>query len=270
MAFGASATMIIAPTDNYGGAELKQLLREQRVTHAFATPAALASIDGGGLDDLQALVVGGEAFGADLIARWAPGRAVFNAYGPTEATIVSTLSAPIGVGETPTIGSPVDGTKAYVLDSRLSVVPPGVAGELYIAGSGIARGYHGRCALTSERFVADCFSSDGGRMYRTGDLVRVDSAGVLEYIGRNDFQVKVRGHRIELGEIDAVLATHPDVSFAVTIGVESVGESSGGDTSLVSYVLPSAGGDIDGALLTEWLRRSLPLCGVELMRPKTA
>ena len=258
MAFGASATMIIAPTDNYGGAELKQLLREQRVTHAFATPAALASIDGGGLDDLQALVVGGEAFGADLIARWAPGRAVFNAYGPTEATIVSTLSAPIGVGETPTIGSPVDGTKAYVLDSRLSVVPPGVAGELYIAGSGIARGYHGRCALTSERFVADCFSSDGGRMYRTGDLVRVDSAGVLEYIGRNDFQVKVRGHRIELGEIDAVLATHPDVSFAVTIGVESVGESSGGDTSLVSYVLPSAGGDIDGALLTEWLRRSLP------------
>ncbi|MBY6420361.1 non-ribosomal peptide synthase/polyketide synthase [Rhodococcus sp. BP-324] len=254
IAIGSGATMVIAPPDNYGGAELKDLLKRERVTHGFSTPAALTSIDGDGLPDLQALVVGGEAFGADLVARWAPGRAVFNGYGPTEATIFATMSSALVVGERIPLGDPVDGMRAYVLDTRLSPVPPGVAGELYLAGGGVARGYHGRLALTSERFVADPHDPAGGRMYRTGDVVRRDASGALEYMGRNDFQVKIRGFRIELGEIDAALATHPDVEFALTMG----SDAGAGGTALVSYALVAEGSSADSAALLAWLRESLP------------
>ncbi|AYJ49065.1 non-ribosomal peptide synthetase [Rhodococcus sp. P1Y] len=254
LAIGSSATMIIAPPDNYGGAELEDLLRREKVTHGFSTPAALTSIDGDELPDLAALVVGGEAFGADLVARWAPGRALFNGYGPTEASIFATMSAPLVVGEPVTMGEPVDGMKAYVLDARLSVVPPGVAGELYLAGPGVARGYHRRSALTASRFLPDPFDPSGSRMYRTGDLVRVDASGDLEYLGRNDFQVKIRGFRVELGEIDAVLGGHPEVDFALTIGTDA----GAGSTALVSYALPADGTSPESSTLLEWMRQSLP------------
>ncbi|OZD28309.1 hypothetical protein CH284_28730 [Rhodococcus sp. 06-156-3] len=254
IAIGSSATMVIAPPDNYGGEELVELLRRERVTHGFSTPAALTSVDGNGLDDLEVLVVGGEDFGADLVARWAPGRSLINGYGPTEATIFATMSDPIRDGSPVTMGRPVDGMRAHVLDARLAPVPPGVAGELYLAGPGVARGYHGRSSLTAARFVADPRDSSGGRMYRTGDLVRSTSSGGLEYLGRNDFQVKIRGFRIELGEIDAVLRSHPDVDFSLTTGVDA----GAGTTALASYVLPSKSAAPDAAELKEWAGRSLP------------
>ncbi|NKW38297.1 AMP-binding protein, partial [Rhodococcus hoagii] len=145
MAFGAAATMVIAPTSIYGGQELTELLASRHVSHAFVTPAALASVDPSALDALGVVVVGGEACPADLVARWATGgRKMFNAYGPTEATVASNISDPLVPGEPVTIGRAIRGAGTYVLDARLRPVPAGVVGELYLEGAGLARGYHER------------------------------------------------------------------------------------------------------------------------------
>lgn len=218
--FSAGATVVVAPASVGGGADLAEVLAADAVTHVFITPAALSSVDPTGLTDLRVVVAAGEAFGPELVSRWTgPGRRFFNAYGPTEATILATSSAPLVAGEPITIGTPIPGLAAYVLDGRLRPVPPGVVGELYLAGAQVARGYHRRPGLTAERFVADPFGSDPGtRMYRTGDLVRRAADGPIEYLGRSDFQVKIRGFRVELGEIDAALTARPDIEFAATVG----------------------------------------------------
>ncbi|MGN5235872.1 amino acid adenylation domain-containing protein [Rhodococcus sp. SJ-3] len=231
LAVGESSTMVVAPTTVFGGVELAELIVRQGVTHAFVTPAALASMDPAGLDVLECVVVGGEACPPDLVARWARSRRFFNAYGPTEATVAITISDPLTPGEDVTIGAPIRNSAGHVLDSRLNPVPVGVAGELYLSGPGMARGYHGRPGLTASRFVA---AAGGARTYRTGDLVRGprDARPGFVYVGRNDFQVKVRGFRIELGEIDAVLSSLQGVDFAVTSGYSTPA----GETRLVSYV----------------------------------
>jgi amino acid adenylation domain-containing protein/non-ribosomal peptide synthase protein (TIGR01720 family) len=251
-AFGAGATMVIAPPGIYGGEDLAQLLAEHAVTHAFVTTAALASVDPAGLEQLSEVVFGGEACPPDLVARWAPGRRLYNAYGPTEATIMSNVSPPMTAGEPITIGGPVRGVSELVLDTRLQAVPVGVPGELYLAGPGVARGYHRRAGLTAERFVANP-ADPGTRMYRTGDIVRWTADMCVEYVGRSDFQVKVRGFRVELGEIDSVLMSEPNVGFAVTVA------DSGptGDTRLVSYVVPTAG-RLDTRILSRAVARRLP------------
>ncbi len=141
LAFGAGATMVIAPPTVLGGVELHELLDEQTITHAFVTPAALATVDPAGLDHLEAVVVGGDACSADLVSRWAPGRRMFNAYGPTEATVAVTISDSLVAGEPVTIGGPIRGVDAMILDSRLHSVPGQVVGELYVSGDGLARGY---------------------------------------------------------------------------------------------------------------------------------
>ncbi|WP_456239116.1 amino acid adenylation domain-containing protein, partial [Rhodococcus chondri] len=262
LAIGAGATMVIVPPTIYGGDELADLLRREGVTHAFITPAALASMDPAGLDSLRAVMVGGEAYTTDLVAKWAGDRDFFNVYGPTEATVVATSSDPLEVGGPMPIGVAVRGVSAHILDGRLNPAPMGVSGELYLSGPGVARGYHRQLGLTAERFVASPFAGESGgepaaRMYRTGDVVRwvEGPAGpVIEYVGRSDFQVKVRGFRIELGEIDAALAAHGSVEFASTIGHTSAT----GVTSLVSYVLPAAGATVDADVLKEFVGRSLP------------
>ncbi|WP_455901807.1 non-ribosomal peptide synthase/polyketide synthase [Rhodococcus gordoniae] len=257
-AFCAGATLVIVPPDVYGGDELARLLREEKVTHAFITPTALASLDPTGLDDLEVLVVAGEACPPELVARWAPGRRMFNGYGPSEATIETSVSPPLRPGHTVTIGAPAVGFHQAVLDDRLRPVPVGVAGELYIAGAGVARGYHRRPDLTATRFVADPYGDPGERMYRTGDVVRWRHDGTVEYLGRSDFQVKVRGFRIELGEIDAALTAHDAIAFAHTIGHTAPS----GDTVLVSYVLPdltdTTAGQIDPRALRAWAAARLP------------
>ncbi|MGW4019050.1 amino acid adenylation domain-containing protein, partial [Rhodococcus ruber] len=256
LAIGSAATMVVAPTSVYGGADLARILAEERVTHAFVTPAALGSVDQSGLPELRVVAVGGEAPSPDLVSRWARDRAMFNAYGPTEATVASNISEPLVPGGTVSIGGPIRAVTTYVLDGRFHPVPEGVTGELYIAGPNLARGYHARPGLTADRFVANPYRS-GERMYRTGDLVRwVRGAHPprLEYLGRSDFQVKIRGFRIELGEIDATLGSHPDVEFAVTMG--RTGPS--GTTQLVSYVHPTPDKTLDSAELTAFVARRLP------------
>ncbi len=150
LAFGAGATMVIAPPTVYGGAELTALLRDERVTHAFVTPAALGSVDADALPELECVVTGGEACPPYLVEQWAPRHRMFNAYGPTEATVVSSVSDPLVVGQDVTIGCPPRHRGYAVLDARLRPVPPGVAGELYVYGEGLARGYHARAGTTAE------------------------------------------------------------------------------------------------------------------------
>ncbi|MFC3965951.1 non-ribosomal peptide synthetase, partial [Nocardia jiangsuensis] len=210
LALARGGALVVVPPGVYGGDELSELIRAQRVTHAFITPAALATFDPSGLDTLRVLVAGGEACPPELVAKWAVPladgtvRAFHNGYGPTETTIMTNISAPLVPGETVTIGGPTKGMQSLILDSRLRPVPVGVAGELYLSGIQLARGYHARPGLSAERFVANPYV-DGARMYRTGDVVRWTRTGEVEYVGRSDFQVKVRGFRIELGEIDAAL-----------------------------------------------------------------
>ncbi|WP_454198457.1 amino acid adenylation domain-containing protein [Nocardia sp. Marseille-Q1738] len=263
LAFSSGATLVIAPPTVFGGFELADLLRRERVTHMLITPGALESVDPAGLDDLQAVVVAGDKFGPELVGRWAGEREFYNGYGPTEATILATSTPPMVPGEPITIGTPIPGVGAFVLDSRLRPVPAGVVGELYLAGPALAQGYLGRPGLTAERFVASPFGADtgnpGARLYRTGDLVRrIESAGqdggAIEYLGRSDFQVKIRGFRIELGEIDNALTSHPDIDFAATLGKALPS----GATALVSYVLPRSGADVDTGALAEFIGESLP------------
>uniref|UniRef100_UPI000ADFB8FA non-ribosomal peptide synthetase n=1 Tax=Rhodococcus marinonascens TaxID=38311 RepID=UPI000ADFB8FA len=254
LAVGAGATMVVAPSTVYGGTELADLLHRERVTHAFVTPAALASVDPSRLDHIRCVVTGGESCPPALVAQWAPGRVMFNAYGPTEATVVASIAGPLTVGEPVTIGRPSRGCSLLVLDARLHPVPIGVPGELYIIGDGVARGYHNRSISTAERFVADPHGAPGVRMYRTGDLARWNQAGDLEYLGRTDFQVKIRGFRIELGEIDAVVRAHPTVAFAITVGQTTPS----GDTALVTYVLPESGEQIDVEDILEHAAAALP------------
>ncbi|WP_433665148.1 amino acid adenylation domain-containing protein [Nocardia sp. CA-128927] len=277
LALGGAATMVVVAPTVFGGDDLAELLRRERVTHAFITPAALASIDPAGLDDLGVVAVGGEAWPPDLVRRWilpvsGGVRALFNVYGPTETTIVVNIGTPLVLDAPLTIGGPIRGVTEYVLDERLSPVPDGVVGELYIAGAQVARGYHERPALTATHFVANPFDPNGSRLYRSGDLVRwVDASrsdsmggggratggpaeGRLEYAGRNDLQVKVRGFRIELGEIDAVLATHDSVDFAVTVGHQL----DSGTTILASYVLAAPGAAVDTDELIAVAEHRLP------------
>ncbi|UGT58362.1 amino acid adenylation domain-containing protein [Nocardia asteroides] len=255
-AFHAGATLVIAPRETIGGAELYDLLRHEEITHTIITPAQLGTVDPTGLDKLSVVSTGGEAATAELVAKWQPGRRYLNGYGPTEATISTTYSTLVSGGPV-TIGAPIPGVSAFVLDGRLNPVPDGVAGELYLAGEALARGYHGRRALTAERFVAAPWGMSGTRMYRTGDVVRWRRDGrtrELEYVGRSDFQVKIRGFRIELGEIDAVLAGRDDIDYAVTLGRPG----SAGNTILVSYVLPVPGRTLDVEQLLGAVSARLP------------
>ncbi|MEU5979496.1 amino acid adenylation domain-containing protein [Streptomyces sp. NPDC047315] len=196
----------------------------------------------------DAVVFAGEALPAALVRRVRaalPGARVVNAYGQTESfyatAFVLDAEQELAAGGSAPIGSPLEGTRAYVLGAGLQPVPVGVVGELYVAG-GLARGYQGRAVLTAERFVADPYGPSGARMYRTGDLARWNAQGLLEYMGRADAQVKVRGFRIEPGEIEAVLTAHPGVTQAAV--VTRPGRAGTGQ-QLVGYVVPHVAEDVD-------------------------
>ncbi len=254
LAFGAGATMVIAPSTIYGGDELSHFLESQRVTHGFVTTAALGTVSPEGLSDFGDVVVGGEACPPDLVQRWAPGRRLCNAYGPTETTVMSNIGEPMVSSEYITVGGPLRGFDEIVLDQRLHPVPDGVVGELYISGDALARGYHRKYALTAGRFVADPFGLPGRRMYRTGDLVRRRRGRELEYVGRSDFQVKVRGFRIELGEIDSVVQSCPQVENAVTVARAAPS----GTTMITTYVVPAGGSALSTADLTQYAASRVP------------
>ncbi|WP_239571871.1 non-ribosomal peptide synthetase, partial [Streptomyces sp. G44] len=223
------------------GDRLAEVLAERRVSHTLIPPAALATLPpetAAALPHLRTLIVGAEACPADLVDTWAPRRRMVNSYGPTEATVVATWTGPLTPGTgTPTIGGPSGATRVYVLDAALRPVPPGVTGELYIAGPGLARGYLGRPRLTAQRFLPDPFGAPGERMYRTGDLVRWTADGRLRFAGRADDQVKLRGFRIEPGEIESALRRSPLVRDAAV--VVRAGDGPGTPSRLVAYVLPA-------------------------------
>ncbi|MFE5647477.1 amino acid adenylation domain-containing protein, partial [Rhodococcus sp. NPDC056516] len=254
LAFGAGATMVIAPSAILGGDELSRFLGSEQITHGFVTTAALGTVSPDGLSDFGNVVFGGEACPPELVQRWAPGRRLCNAYGPTEATVMSNISEPLASSETITVGGPLRGFHEIVLDPRLRPVPDGVVGELYISGEALARGYHRKRALTAERFVANPFGPTGQRMYRTGDLVRVRRGRALEYVGRSDFQVKVRGFRIELGEIDTVLQSCSQVENAVAVA----SEAPSGATMIVAYVVPAGASALSTAELTQYVADRMP------------
>ncbi|MFJ9381852.1 amino acid adenylation domain-containing protein, partial [Streptomyces sp. NPDC101455] len=240
-------------------------IREQAVTSVDITPALWEMLIPGLAQqgtlgpDFRLLIMGGEAMPARTLAEWFAHTSVpvYNVYGPTEATITSVaglLRQPV-TSSVPPIGLPIAGTTAYVLDARFQPVPTGVPGELLIGGAGVARGYGGRPALTAERFVADPFAADGSRMYRSGDRVRREADGQLEFLGRADHQIKVRGVRIEPGEIEAVLAAHAGIRSAV---VTAFGD--GTDRRLVAHLVPAdpAEGIPVVAELRDLLRQTLP------------
>ncbi|HKT05813.1 MAG TPA: amino acid adenylation domain-containing protein [Rugosimonospora sp.] len=233
------ATLVVPASGPLVGDDLSDALRIHRITHVTLPHAALTGLTTP--THLRRLTLAGEALPAHLIPEWAPRHHLHNAYGPTEATICATMTGPLEPDAAPTIGRPIPGTRLYVLDAALRPTVPGVPGELYITGAGLARGYHRRPALSAERFVADPYGPAGGRMYRTGDLVRWRADGQLDFLGRTDQQVKVRGYRIELGEIVAALRTHPHISQAAVIARES----RPGYKQLVAYLVGSAATDPD-------------------------
>src|SRR6202453_2338925 len=266
--WGALATggrLVIVPyLVSRSTAELRDLLAAEQITVFSQTPAAFYQLmdawgDGTGLA-VRYVIFGGEALDCASAARWA--RAVrdapvlVNMYGITETTVHVTghVVDTAAQATASVIGAPIPDLRLFVLDETLRLVPPGMAGEMYVAGAGLARGYLNRAGLTGERFVACPFGAAGERMYRTGDLARWNTAGELEYLGRDDDQVKVRGFRIELGEIEAVLAAQPGVAQAAV----AVREDQPGDRRLAGYVVPATGTVLDPAGLREAASQVLP------------
>jgi len=252
------ARLIMVPRDaTMDGVELADWMARLGATSIAATATTLQLLIDAGWKGSAALKIsaGGEALpralAEELRTRCA---SLWNVYGPTETTVWSSVLE-LGPGEgSPPIGGPMWNTTFYVLDAHRQPRPIGVPGELHIGGDGLARGYLNRPELTAEKFVDNPFSDDpGSRLYRTGDLVRWRPDATLEFLGRVDLQVKLRGFRIELEEIEAVLATHPGVGGAAAV----VYERAPGDQRLVAYVVPEAGSSLD----VEELRR---LCKTRL------
>ncbi|HZU33407.1 MAG TPA: amino acid adenylation domain-containing protein, partial [Candidatus Angelobacter sp.] len=254
MALTVGAPLVLLE-DEHGGIPLQETLRRQKITHATLTPSVLATIDERQNLTLENLIVVGEQCPGELIARWSRGRRVINAYGPTEITVCATISAPLEGSAIPPIGFPNINTRVYVLDGNLQPVPVAIAGELYIAGPGLARGYLNRSALTAERFIANPFAeAPGARMYRTGDVVRWRKDGNLEFVGRADQQVKIRGFRIELGEIESALRALP----GITDGVVVIKDEERRGREIIAFVAARNPSAIDPAALRSKLHESLP------------
>ncbi|NPC81122.1 amino acid adenylation domain-containing protein, partial [Pyxidicoccus fallax] len=245
------------PGELLAGEALLRVLREERITLVTLPPSVSSLLPEAPLPDLKMLLSGGEACPADLVARFAPGRAFVNAYGPTEITVCATWEwcSPDEAGP-PSIGRPLPYVDVYVLDEAMRPVPVGVAGELYVGGPSVARGYLGRPDLTAERFVPDPYGGEpGARLYRTGDVVRWRPDGRLDFSGRVDAQVKLRGFRIEPGEVEVALRELAGMRQAhVTVWRPPAG----GEPRLVAYVVPASNEPLAPGEVRALLRARLP------------
>jgi amino acid adenylation domain-containing protein len=264
---GGGTLHVVTPERAADAEAFADYMRRHAVDYLKIVPSHLAALlagaQGGEALPRRALVLGGEATRAGLLTavrRLAPGCRVLNHYGPTETT-VGVLTYAVGAEEVLEgdamlpIGRPLANTQIYILDERMSPVPVGVAGELYVGGEGLARGYLSAPALTAERFVPDSFGErGGGRLYRTGDLARYRRDGRVEFLGRADHQVKVRGFRIEPGEVEAALRAHESVREAIVMAPTDAE----GEKHLVAYVAMAVGREGAADTLRAWLRERLP------------
>ncbi|MFJ2958323.1 non-ribosomal peptide synthetase [Streptomyces sp. NPDC087270] len=254
LALASGATLVLADADAVlPGRQLTDLMIRHDITHAVLPPAVLSLTDSASVLKGGTIMSTGDACTPALVRAWAPGRRMFNGYGPTEVTVGATISGPLAATDDVTIGVPWTGGRVYVLDERLRPVPEGEEGELYLAGAGLARGYLNRPGLTATRFLPDPFGPPGSRMYRSGDRGGLRADGELLFAGRADGQVKLRGVRIELGEVEARLADHPEVEVAAAV-VDGVLA----DAVLVAYVQPRPGCAPDPAALRRHVAQALP------------
>nr|ASR75187.1 AptC [Nostoc sp. KVJ2] len=232
---------------------LVDLLRDRKISHFTLSPSALSVLPQASLPDLQAVIVGGEACAAELVTQWGTKRRFFNCYGPTESTVIASISSCEPNGKKPSIGQPIANNSIYILDAHHQPLPPGLPGELCIAGVGLARGYLNRPDLTAEKFIEVELFGKTERIYKTGDLARWADDGSLEYLGRIDDQVKLRGFRVELGEIESLLLQHSLVKEAVVILYEADNNS-----RLVAYVTAAEKSNNLGGQLKDYLKIRLP------------
>lgn len=237
------------------GETLRETMLTYSIDHAVLPPVAL------GITDSEGLLVGGTITSTGdvctraLAEEWSKGRRLYNAYGPTEVTVGASIGGPVkGVQDEVTVGTPWDGGVVHVLDERLRECPDGQEGELFLAGSGVVRGYLNRPGLTASRFVADPYGPPGSRMYRSGDRGRHEADGELYFTGRIDNQVKMRGFRVELGEIETRLESHPAVEIVVAV----VGGQDAATEHIVVYVRTSARHEVTEGQLRAWARDALP------------
>jgi len=253
LALLSGGTLVLATEqERMPGEPLAELIRQARVNLVSLPPTVIAAFPPEvTLPADLVLITAGEPCPAALAQRWSAGRTMINAYGPTETAVCVTMSDPLSGPGRPPVGRALTHASCYVLDEWLGLVPPGVAGDLYVGGPQVARGYLGQAALTAQRFVADPFGPPGARMYRTGDSVRVRPDGQLDYVGRADEQVKLRGFRIEPGEVEAALDRQPGVTASRVI----VREDRPGERRLVGYV---TGQGLDAVELRRALAPSLP------------
>ena len=226
----SGATLVLSDAGLMSAERLAELIRNHAITCVTLPPALVAVMDPREIPATCAIVVAGEATSPEIVDRWSAGRRMLNAYGPTETTVCATMSTDLAGAIVPPIGRPIWNAQVHVLDEMLRECPIGAVGELYVAGSGLARGYLRRPGQTAERFVANPFGPPGTRLYRTGDLARWRPDGQLDFLGRADHQVKVRGFRVEPGEIEAAMASDAGVvSSAVIVR----------NNYLVAYVVPT-------------------------------
>jgi amino acid adenylation domain-containing protein/non-ribosomal peptide synthase protein (TIGR01720 family) len=251
----AGACLVLVPAEHRVGPDLARTLRDERITAVTLPPSVLKSLPENELPLLRTIISAGEACTGDVVARWSTaGRRFLNGYGPTEATVCSTVGVCRDAIQANCIGRPISRTRAYILDNSLEPVPIGVLGELYVGGPGLARGYQRLPDVTAEKFIPDPFSGEPGeRLYRTGDLVRWLDNGEIEFVGRTDQQVKVSGVRIELGEIERHLLEHQSVREAV-VQLQEVG----GERRLVAFFVARHRPVPTSAALRAYLRHRLP------------
>ncbi|MEH2266224.1 amino acid adenylation domain-containing protein [Nostoc sp.] len=232
---------------------LVDLLRDRKISHFTLPPSALSILPQASLPDLQAVIVGGEACTAELVTQWGTKRRFFNCYGPTESTVIASISSCKPNGKKPSIGQPIANNSIYILDAHHQLLPPGLPGELCIAGVGLARGYLNRPDLTAEKFIEVELFGKTERIYKTGDLAKWADDGNLEYLGRIDDQVKLRGFRIELGEIESLLLQNQSVKEAVVILYET-----DNNPRLVAYVTIKEKSSNLASQFKDYLKTRLP------------
>ncbi len=240
------------------GKTLVNTISNQGITHVTLPPAVLGLMENEKMEDLEMMIVSGESPKANLLSKWTYNRRIINGYGPTESTVCTTLSQPMSDNEIPNLGQAISNTTVYLLDEFLDPVPVGACGELYISGSGLARGYFNEPAMTAERFLPCPFGGVGSRMYRTGDLARWTIDGNLAFMGRMDSQIKIRGFRVEPDEIQVVLEKHPLVDQVVV----KIGEDNLKNNQLDVYVTifkeKKESEHVSSLKLRDYLKKRLP------------